>query len=220
MEVKINETWKNKLQDQFEAPYFRSLTDFVREEYRKNTVYPPGPRIFSAFDHCPFEDVRVVILGQDPYHGPGQANGLCFSVADGIRKPPSLVNIYKEIESDLGISLPESGNLVRWADQGVLLLNATLTVRAGQSGSHQGKGWESFTDTVVTRLNDLREHLVFMLWGAYAQRKGSVIDRRRHLVLEAPHPSPFSVHRGFFGCRHFSQCNKYLSDHGQKPIDW
>ncbi len=220
MEVKIEKTWQEKLHDQFKSPYFHSLAEFVRNEYSHRTVYPPGRLIFSAFDHCPFEKVRVVILGQDPYHGHGQANGLCFSVADGITKPPSLVNIYKEIESDLGIVPPESGNLERWARQGVLLLNATLTVRERTPGSHQGKGWEQFTDAVVARLNSDREQLVFMLWGAYAQKKGQVINRNKHLVLEAPHPSPFSVHRGFFGCRHFSRCNEYLRQHGKEPVDW
>ncbi len=220
MEVTIEKSWKKALNDQFESPYFRDLVQFVKGEYQTQTVYPPGKKIFNAFDQCSFDRVNVVILGQDPYHGPGQANGLCFSVADGMKKPPSLVNIYKEIQQDTGQILPESGNLERWAEQGVLLMNATLTVRAGQPGSHQGKGWEEFTDAVVARLNESREHLVFMLWGAYAQRKGGVIDRQRHLVLEAPHPSPFSVHRGFFGCRHFSQCNAYLRQYGNEPIKW
>lgn len=220
MKVSIEESWKSQLKGQFELEYFRELVRFVKEEYKTQTVYPPGQKIFNAFDQCAFDQVKVVILGQDPYHGPGQANGLCFSVADGIKKPPSLVNIYKEIQQDTGTTLPESGNLERWAEQGVLLLNATLTVRARQPGSHQGKGWEEFTDSVVASLNASRENLVFMLWGAYAQRKGAVIDRRKHLVLEAPHPSPFSVHRGFFGCRHFSQCNDYLMRTGKEEIDW
>ncbi len=220
MDVKIEESWGEKLEEEFHARYFMELTEFVRNEYKSTTVYPPGKRIFSAFDQCPFSRVKVVILGQDPYHGPGQANGLCFSVSDGVKKPPSLVNIFKEISDDLGQPVPDSGNLDRWARQGVLLLNATLTVRARQPGSHQGKGWEEFTDAVVSALNKNRNNLVFMLWGSYAQRKGSVIDRSRHLVLESPHPSPFSAHRGFFGNRHFSKCNDWLRAKGLEPIDW
>lgn len=220
MHVKIAPCWKDHLESEFAKPYFSDLVRFVREEYGNHTVYPPGSRIFSAFDHCNFDDVKVVIIGQDPYHGPGQANGLCFSVCDGIRKPPSLINIFKEIKNDLGKDIPESGNLERWADQGVLLLNATLTVRANQAGSHQKKGWEEFTDAVIRRLSDEKEGIVFLLWGAYAQKKGSVINRTRHLVLQAAHPSPFAADRGFFGCRHFSKANEYLRSNGKTEIDW
>ena len=192
----------------------------MRDAYSRGTVYPPAGRIFAAFDACPFDKVKVVILGQDPYHEPGQANGLCFSVADGVRMPPSLINIYKELGDDLGIPQPATGDLSRWASQGVLLLNSTLTVDAHRAGSHQGRGWEQFTDAAVAALSARREHLVFMLWGSYAIRKGAAIDRTRHLVLTAPHPSPLSAYRGFFGCRHFSQANAYLSAHGQTPVDW
>jgi len=200
--------------------YFEQLTDFVRQEYEAARIYPPGSRIFAAFDACPFEDVKVVILGQDPYHGPKQANGLAFSVNEGVRVPPSLVNIYKELESDLGVQPPATGNLQRWAEQGVLLLNAALTVRQGRAGSHQGKGWEQFTDAVIRILSEQREHLVFILWGAYAQRKGAVIDRSRHLVIESPHPSPLSASRGFFGSRPFSRANAYLEQLGLGGIQW
>lgn len=220
MNVRIEESWKRRLQDEFDKPYFESLTRFVRGEYAAGAVYPPGQQMFAAFDACPFEDVRVVILGQDPYHEPGQAHGLCFSVNDGIPFPPSLVNIFKEIADDLGKPIPASGNLMRWADQGVLLLNATLTVRAHHAGSHQNKGWETFTDAVIHRLADEREHIVFILWGSYAQRKGAFIDRTRHLVLQSPHPSPLSAYRGFFGNKHFSRANHYLMQHGYTPIDW
>lgn len=220
MNVRIEESWKKQMQDEFDKPYFETLTCFVKAEYATTTVYPPGGEIFAAFDACPFEQVRVVILGQDPYHEPGQAHGLCFSVNDGVQFPPSLQNIFKEIESDLGISLPTSGNLTRWARQGVLLLNATLTVRAHQAGSHQNHGWETFTDAVIHRLASQRENIVFILWGSYAQRKGAFIDRSRHLVLQSPHPSPLSAYRGFFGNRHFSQANQYLVEHGYSPIQW
>ncbi|WP_298653264.1 uracil-DNA glycosylase [uncultured Proteiniphilum sp.] len=220
MDIKIEESWKVHLQQEFEKPYFRILTDFVRKEYAARTIYPPAKLIFNAFDRCPFDKVKVVIVGQDPYHEPGQAHGLCFSVNDGVQLPPSLVNIYKEIEDDLGIPAPRSGNLTRWAEQGVLLLNATLTVQAHRAGSHQGKGWEEFTDAAIRRLAEEREHLVFILWGAYAQRKGETIDANRHLVLKSPHPSPLSAHRGFFGSRHFSRANEYLSAHHREPINW
>lgn len=220
MDVKIEPSWKERLQPEFEKEYFKQLTAFVRDEYRQGTVYPPGPLIFSAFDHCPFDKVKVVILGQDPYHEPGQAHGLCFSVQDGTPFPPSLVNIFQEIKSDLGKTVPPSGNLLRWADQGVLLLNATLTVRAHQAGSHQNKGWEAFTDAVIHCLAAERNHIVYMLWGSYAQRKGAFIDTNRNLVLQSAHPSPLSAYRGFFGCRHFSKANDYLIVTGQLPIDW
>lgn len=220
MDVKIEESWKARLQNEFEKPYFKTLTDFVRNEYSTKTVYPPARFIFNAFDSCPFDKVKVVIVGQDPYHEPGQAHGLCFSVNDGVRIPPSLVNIYKEIHDDLGTPIPRSGNLERWAKQGVLLLNATLTVQAHRAGSHQGKGWEQFTDSVIAHLANERQHLVFILWGAYAQRKGENIDANRHLILKSPHPSPLSAHRGFFGNKHFSKANAYLAAHGEKPIDW
>ncbi|WP_346695015.1 uracil-DNA glycosylase [Barnesiella viscericola] len=220
MNVRIEPSWQQRLQPEFDKPYFEKLTDFVRHEYAIKTVYPPGSQIFAAFDACPFDRVKVVILGQDPYHEPNQAHGLCFSVNDHIPFPPSLQNIFKEIESDLGIPVPASGNLTRWARQGVLLLNATLTVEAHRAASHQGKGWETFTDAVIHKLAEEREHLVFILWGAYAQRKGEFIDRNRHLVLQSPHPSPLSAHRGFFGNHHFSQTNAYLAAHGIEPIQW
>ncbi|HIT81016.1 MAG TPA: uracil-DNA glycosylase [Candidatus Caccoplasma merdavium] len=220
MNVRIEESWREKLQSEFDAPYFAQLTDFVRHEYATTRVYPPGSQMFAAFDACPFDKVKVVILGQDPYHEPGQAHGLCFSVNDGVPFPPSLQNIFKEIHDDIGTPIPMSGDLSRWAHQGVLLLNATLTVRAHQAGSHQNKGWEQFTDAVIHRLAQDREHLVFILWGAYAQRKGEFIDRSRHLVLQSPHPSPLSAHRGFFGNRHFSRANEYLVAHGIEPVLW
>ncbi len=220
MDVKIAPSWKERLQAEFEKEYFEHLVHFVKDEYKKYTVFPPGRQIFSAFDHCSFDDVKVVIIGQDPYHGPRQANGLCFSVNDGIKLPPSLQNIYKEIEDDIGKKMPASGNLERWAKQGVLLLNATLTVRAHTPGSHQNKGWELFTDAVIRKISEEKEGVVFLLWGAYAQRKGVVIDRRKHKVLESAHPSPFAANRGFFGCRHFSQTNEYLKERGLEPIDW
>jgi uracil-DNA glycosylase len=220
-QIQLEKSWLRHLEGEFAQPYMQKLRDFLltRKEHQA-VIYPPGGLIFNALNSTPFEQVRVVILGQDPYHGPGQAHGLCFSVLPGIRTPPSLANIYREIESDLGMTLPDHGSLQSWADQGVLLLNAVLTVERGQAGSHQGKGWEIFTDAVVQELNDKREGLVFMLWGSYAQKKGSVIDRRKHLVLKAPHPSPLSAHRGFLGCRHFSKANDYLQQHGQEPIDW
>ncbi len=220
MNVRIEESWKKHLQTEFDKPYFDELVRFVRNEYATHTVYPPGKQMFAAFDACPFDNVKVVILGQDPYHEPGQAHGLCFSVNEGVQFPPSLQNIFKEIESDLGKPVPSNGNLLRWARQGVLLLNATLTVRAHQAGSHQNRGWEAFTDAVIHHLAEEREHIVFILWGAYAQRKGAFIDRTRHLVLQSPHPSPLSAHRGFFGNHHFSQANQYLTAHGIEPIDW
>lgn len=220
MKVNIEESWRQQLQPEFDQPYFAALTEFVRRAYSAGPCYPPGPQIFNAFNLCPFSRVKVVIIGQDPYHEPGQAEGLCFSVADGVPQPPSLQNIFKEIENDLGRPAPQSGSLRRWAEQGVLLLNATLTVQAHRAGSHQGRGWETFTDAVISRLNREREHLVFMLWGSYAQRKGLVIDHQRHLVLQSAHPSPLSAYRGFFGNHHFSRANQYLQDHGQSPINW
>ena len=220
MNVQIEESWKKRLQPEFDKEYFKTLTDFVRTEYQNGTVYPPGKLIFNAFNLCPFDKVKVVIIGQDPYHGPGQAHGLCFSVNDGVAFPPSLVNIFKEIKSDIGTDTPSTGNLTRWAEQGVLLLNATLTVRAHQAGSHQRHGWEEFTDAVIKMLSDECEHLVFILWGAYAQKKGAVIDRNKHLVLTSAHPSPLSAYNGFFGNKHFSRTNAYLIQHGKKPIAW
>jgi uracil-DNA glycosylase len=220
MDVKIEPGWKSKLQYEFEKDYFIRLIEFVKEEYRIGIVYPPGALIFNAFNLCPFEKVKAVILGQDPYHGPGQAHGLCFSVREGVDFPPSLINIFKEIESDLGVTQPISGNLSRWAEQGVLLLNATLTVRAHQAGSHQNKGWEEFTDFIVRVLNNEKNNIVFFLWGAYAQKKGESIDRTKHLVLESVHPSPLSASRGFFGNKHFSRCNDYLKINGINPINW
>ena len=220
MDVKIEESWKRRLADEFEKEYFVRLTDFVKSEYRQGAAYPPGPSMFNAFAHCPFDKVKVVILGQDPYHEPGQAHGLCFSVQDDVPFPPSLVNIFKEIQSDLGKPIPATGNLTRWADQGVLLLNATLTVRAHQAGSHQNRGWETFTDAVIHRLAQERSHIVYLLWGAYAQRKGAFIDGKKNLVLKSAHPSPLSAYRGFFGNKHFSQANDYLVATGQTPIDW
>ncbi|HAI75321.1 MAG TPA: uracil-DNA glycosylase [Microscillaceae bacterium] len=218
MDVKIEASWKTKLADEFEKPYFQQLVAFVKEEYQKYTVYPAGNKIFNAFEHCPFDQASVVILGQDPYHGAGQAHGLSFSVNEGVAIPPSLRNIFKEIKEDLGIDIPKSGNLERWAAQGVLLLNATLTVRADQAGSHQRKGWEEFTDAVIHRLAEEKENVVFMLWGKYAQEKGKFIDRDKHCVLEAPHPSPLA--RGFNGCKHFSQANAYLALHQKPVIHW
>ncbi|MDR1860942.1 MAG: uracil-DNA glycosylase [Bacteroidales bacterium] len=220
MDVKIEAGWKAILADEFEQPYFKTLTDFVRSEYAATTVYPPARLIFNAFDSCPFEAVKVVILGQDPYIGPGEAHGLCFSVNDGITFPPSLRNIFLELKNDVGKEIPLSGNLTAWAQQGVLLLNSLLTVRAGQSGSHQGKGWERFTDAVIRRINEHKRHTVFILWGNYAIRKGEFIDRARHLVLTSVHPSPLSASRGFFGNRHFSTANAYLSMNGDTPINW
>ncbi len=220
MNVKIDVSWKNMLQEEFEKEYFKKLVNFVKEEYKKGRIYPPGKLIFNAFDHCSFEDLKVVIIGQDPYHGPGQANGLCFSVNDGVDIPPSLKNIFKEIHQDLGKPIPTSGNLDRWARQGVLLLNATLTVRANLAGSHQRRGWEEFTDAVIKVVSDQKEGVVFMLWGAYAQKKGEIIDRKKHFVLSSVHPSPLSASRGFMGCRHFSKANEYLKKMGKTEIDW
>ena len=220
MEVNIEDSWKRRLQPEFDKPYFYNLTNFVKEEYSKHTIYPPGKFIFHAFNTCPFDKVKVVIIGQDPYHEPGQYYGLCFSVLDGVPFPPSLLNIFKEIENDLGKPMPESGRLERWADQGVLLINAILTVRAHQAGSHRGKGWEEFTDAVIKILNDEKENIVFMLWGSYAQRKGAFIDRNRHCVLTAAHPSPLSADRGFFGCKHFSKANQYFKSKVISEIEW
>jgi len=220
MDVKIEPSWKAVLAEEFEKDYFSNLTKFVHEEYRTAQIFPPGRQIFAAFDATPFNDVKVVILGQDPYHDVNQANGLCFSVNNGVAFPPSLLNIFKEIKSDIGTEIPQSGDLSRWARQGVLLLNATLTVRAHMAGSHQGRGWETFTDAVIAHLAREREHLVFLLWGAYAIKKGAFIDRTRHLVLTSPHPSPLSAHRGFFGNHHFSRANEYLTAHGKTPIMW
>jgi uracil-DNA glycosylase len=220
MNVIIETSWKSKLKNEFEKEYFLTLADFIREEYNVKTIYPPASLIFNAFNLCPFQNVKAVIIGQDPYHGPGQAHGLCFSVRDKVDFPPSLINIFKEIELDLGIKRALSGNLERWAQQGVLLLNATLTVRAHQAGSHQNKGWEQFTDSVINIINSEKQNIVFFLWGAYAQKKGEAIDRSRHLVLESVHPSPLSASRGFFGNKHFSRCNEYLKGNGIEPIDW
>lgn len=220
MDVKMASSWKDRLSGEFGQPYFKTLVSFVKSEYQLFTVYPPGKEIFSAFDRCPFDKVNVVIIGQDPYHGPGQANGLCFSVHDGIRKPPSLLNIFKELKNDLGKEIPESGNLERWADQGILLLNATLTVRANTAGSHQNKGWENFTDSVIRVVSEEKENVVFVLWGAYAQKKGQIIDSSKHFVIKSAHPSPFAADRGFFGSKPFSLTNEYLISKGKEPIDW
>lgn len=220
MNVQIEESWKRALAEEFEKDYFLRLTAFVRQEYQTTTVYPPGRLIFNAFNLCPYDKVKVVIIGQDPYHGPGQAHGLCFSVNDGVPYPPSLQNIFKEIHDDTGAALPATGNLTRWAEQGVLLLNATLTVRAHCAGSHQRQGWEEFTDAAIRALAEHRDHLVFILWGSYAQKKGAFIDRDRHLVLTSVHPSPLSAYHGFFGNHHFSRANAYLQEHGETPICW
>lgn len=220
MDVKIEPSWKTKLADEWNKDYFVRLTEFVRQEYRTKQIFPPAAKIFAAFDACPFEQVKVVILGQDPYHDVGQANGLCFSVAPGIPMPPSLINIFKEIHDDIGTPIPDNGDLSRWAKQGVLLLNATLTVEAHRAASHQGRGWEEFTDEVIMRLANDRRGLVFMLWGSYAIKKGAFIDRTRHLVLTSPHPSPLSAYRGFFGNKHFSRANNYLTEQGKTPIEW
>jgi uracil-DNA glycosylase len=217
----IDDSWAELLQTEFQASYFADLKAFLLQERASHTVFPPGPLIFSAFNRTPVHRVKAVILGQDPYHGKGQAHGLCFSVNDGVRHPPSLQNIFKELNDDLGIPIPTSGNLEKWADRGVLLLNATLTVREKEPGSHQGRGWERFTDTAMARLSEKRTGLVFLLWGSFAQQKEPLIAKDRdHLILKAPHPSPFSAHKGFFGCRHFSQTNTFLSEHGEGPIDW
>lgn len=220
MNVKIEQGWNEVLSKEFNEPYFEKLTDFVKNEYKNHKIFPPLGELFSAFDLCPFNKVKVVIIGQDPYHGPGQAHGLSFSVRNGVQFPPSLRNIFKEINADLGTAVPQSGDLTRWATQGVLLLNATLTVRAHQAGSHQGKGWESFTDAAIKAISEQKEKVVFLLWGAYAQRKGQVIDKSKHLVLESVHPSPLSASRGFFGNHHFSRTNNYLIENGKSPIEW
>ncbi|MFH0841853.1 MAG: uracil-DNA glycosylase [Bacteroidota bacterium] len=220
MDVKIETSWKERLREEFDKEYFVRLSGFVKEEYRTRTVFPAGSLIFNAFNLCPFDRVKAVIIGQDPYHGPDQAHGLCFSVREGIEFPPSLKNIFKEIESDLGYKPFQSGNLERWASQGVLLLNATLTVRAHQAGSHQRKGWEEFTDSVIRIINNKKDGIVFFLWGSYAQKKGEAIDRSGHLVLESVHPSPLSASRGFFGNKHFSRCNDYLVSRGIEPVNW
>lgn len=220
MNVKIADDWKALLADEFEKPYFEELTSFVRKEYGTHQIFPRGANIFRAFDKCPFERLKVVIIGQDPYHGEGQANGLCFSVNDGVQFPPSLRNIFQEVASDTGAPIPTSGNLDRWAEQGVLLLNAVLTVRAHEAASHAGRGWEQFTDAVVREIAARREGVVYMLWGSYAQRKGAIADPARNCILKAVHPSPLSAYRGFFGCRHFSQANDYLVAQGKEPIVW
>ncbi|MBB3060270.1 uracil-DNA glycosylase [Microbulbifer rhizosphaerae] len=219
--IKIHPSWYAVLQDEFEKPYMEQLRQFLRKEKAAGKViYPPGPQVFNAFNSTPFEEVKVVILGQDPYHGPGQAHGLCFSVKPGVPVPPSLQNIFKELQSDLGIDPPNHGCLQPWAEQGVLLLNATLTVERGRAGSHQGRGWEQFTDAAIHKLAEKREDLVFILWGSYAQKKGAFIDSNKHRVMRAPHPSPLSAHRGFFGTRPFSQANDYLLSNSREPIDW
>lgn len=220
MDVKIEPSWKEVLKEEFDKSYFKNLVEFVRLEYQSQKVYPPGKLIFSAFDHTPFDKVKVVLIGQDPYHGAGQAHGLSFSVPEGIAQPPSLKNIFKELDADLGIPIAKSGNLERWADQGVLLLNATLTVRASQAGSHQKKGWEEFTDAAIRKLSEQKENLVFILWGAYAQKKGSIIDMEKHFIIKSPHPSPFSAYNGFFGSKPFSRTNAHLKSLGKEEINW
>ena len=220
MEVRIEPTWKILLDEEFKKEYFKNLVSFVKSEYQQHRIYPPGSQIFNAFQYCPLDQTKVVIIGQDPYHGPGQANGLCFSVAEGVRMPPSLVNIFKELKDDLGVDMPPHGSLERWSKQGVLLLNATLTVRASTPGSHQNKGWEEFTDAVIQKLSSEREGLVFILWGAYAQKKGSVIDTSKHYVIQSAHPSPFAAHKGFFGSKPFSKTNEYLRKNGKDVINW
>jgi uracil-DNA glycosylase len=220
MNIRLRDEWKSLLEDEFQMPYFTRLTAFVKEEYASHTCYPAGANIFAALEACPPEQIRVVILGQDPYHGPGQAHGLCFSVQEGVSIPPSLVNIFKEIQSDMGTVPPTNGNLMRWAEQGVLLLNATLTVRAHQAGSHQRKGWELFTDAVIRKVAEMHQGIVFMLWGNYAQKKGAFISEQDHLVLKSAHPSPLSAYQGFLGCKHFSKCNEFLQANGKVPIIW
>ena len=220
MDVKIEDSWKSLLADEFEKPYFNDLAEFVRSEYKHQIIYPPARLIFNAFDQCPFDQLKVVILGQDPYHGPGQAHGLCFSVNDGIEFPPSLRNIFIELKNDIGKEIPKTGNLTGWAKQGVLLLNATLTVRANNAGSHQKKGWEQFTDTVIHKINEQKKHVAFILWGNYAISKGQLIDQSKHLVLNSVHPSPLSASRGFFGNHHFSRTNQFLSEHRLEPVKW
>jgi uracil-DNA glycosylase len=220
MEIKIEDSWGTQLADEFAKEYFLQLIQFVKSEYKSHIVFPPGRQIFNAFDNCPFEKTKVVIIGQDPYHGPAQAHGLCFSVADGIPKPPSLLNIFKELKLDIGKEIPINGNLINWAQQGILMLNATLTVRANEAGSHQNKGWEVFTDAVIKKLSDHKENLVFILWGAYAQKKANYINRKKHFIVESAHPSPLSASRGFFGQNHFSKTNTFLESKGIKPISW
>ena len=220
MDVNIEDSWKEILNEEFEKPYFNELTNFVRNEYEQHKIYPPAKKIFNAFDKCPFSETKVVIIGQDPYHGEGQAHGLCFSVGEKVKSPPSLVNIFKELLTDLGKPIPSNGHLERWASQGALLINATLTVRAASPGSHQNKGWEEFTDAVIRILDKEKQQLVFILWGAYAQRKGEIIDRSKHMVIESAHPSPFAAHRGFFGSKPFSKTNDYLKSVSKREIDW
>ena len=221
MQVKIHSSWQSHLSDEFTKPYFQNLISFVKEEYSKSRCFPKGSQIFSAFDFCPFDDVKVVIIGQHPYHGYGQANGLCFSVNDGVPFPPSLINIFKEIELDVNIPFPKSGNLERWAKQGILLLNATLTVRESEAGSHQNRGWELFTDAVIQKISDEKENVVFLLWGGFAKKKGAKIDRNKHCVLETGHPSPLSANRGlWFGNKHFSTTNEFLLSKEKSPINW
>jgi len=220
MSVEIESSWKNVLSEEFGKEYFKILSEKIRKEYLTKTVFPPPKLVFNAFAHCSFDAVKVVILGQDPYHGDGQAHGLSFSVPDGVKIPPSLMNMYKEIKDDIGTDVPPSGNLERWADQGVLLLNATLTVQKGNAASHQGLGWEIFTDAVIKAISDKKQHVVFILWGKYAQEKGKVIDASKHLILTAAHPSPFSAYHGFFGCKHFSKANAYLESQKISPIKW
>lgn len=220
MEVRIEESWKSRLQSEFDKPYFAQLVSFVRQEYSQHKCYPPAKLIFNAFELCPFDKLKVVLLGQDPYHEPGQAHGLCFSVNDGVPFPPSLLNIFKEIKDDCGTEIPTSGNLMRWARQGVLLLNATLTVREHQAGSHQRQGWETFTDAVISTISREKDHVVFILWGSYAQSKMPLIDKTRHLVLRSSHPSPLSAYRGFFGNHHFSLANQFIVQHGGTEIVW
>ena len=220
MEVQIEKSWKELLKDEFKKEYFKNLIDFIKSEYKTQTIYPPENKIFSAFDFCRFDNLKVVIIGQDPYHGEGQANGLCFSVSDGIKKPPSLQNIFKEIKSDLGIEIPESGKLERWAKQGILLINATFTVRAGDAGSHHKKGWETFTDAVIKKISSEKQDIVFLLWGAFAQKKEQLIDTTKHHILKSPHPSPLSAHKGFLDNKHFSKTNDFLQSKGKVLINW
>lgn len=220
MDVKIAQDWKEILSEEFEKTYFKNLAEFVKAEYTSTACYPNGAHIFNAFDSCSFKNLKVVVLGQDPYHGKGQANGLSFSVQKGIRKPPSLQNIFKELSADLDLPIPEHGDLSAWANQGVLMLNATLTVRASQPGSHQNKGWEEYTDAVIRKISELKQRVVFILWGNYAQKKGEVIDHKKHFVIKSAHPSPFAAHRGFFGSKPFSKTNEFLAKHGDAPIDW
>ena len=220
MDVRIAEDWKEILKDEFSKPYFEELVSFVKQEYASGVVFPAGRNIFRAFDKCPFDKLKVVIIGQDPYHGEGQANGLCFSVSEGVPFPPSLKNIFKEVSDDIGVPVPHSGELDRWAEQGVLMLNAVLTVRAHNAASHAGRGWEKFTDAVVKAIAERKQGVVYMLWGSYAQRKGAIADPKQNLILHAVHPSPLSAYRGFFGCKHFSQANNYLISIGKDPIVW